>query len=126
MLAGDPDHIGERIVLRFLELWESGASRDVFTAMIRSAVTHDKAASMVRELITRRLVGPLTDSLNVSQPDLRATLVGSQLVGLAMVRYVTRVEPLASLRREQVARVLGPNVQRLLTADLEAAESPEA
>jgi AcrR family transcriptional regulator len=118
-VTGNPDRVGERIVLRFLEAWETGASREVFTAMIRSAVTHEQAADMVRELITRRLVGPVTVALRVPHPELRATLVGAQLVGLAMVRYVTRVEPLASLDRERAARVVGPSVQRYLTGELD-------
>jgi AcrR family transcriptional regulator len=120
-ITGDPGRVGERIVLRFLEAWEAGTSREVFTAMIRSAVTHERAADMVRDLITRRLVGPVTAALRVPHPELRATLVGSQLVGLAMVRYVTRVEPLASLGREQAARVVGPCVQRYLTGELHPA-----
>lgn len=119
IIEGDPERVGERIVLRFLLSWETGTSREVFRAMIRSAVTHDRAAEMIRDLITRRLVGPVTRALRVPYPDLRATLVGSQLVGLAMVRYVTRVEPLASLDREAAARVVGPNVQRYLTGELE-------
>ncbi len=121
IVEGDPERVGERIVRRFLEAWETGTSREVFTAMIRSAVTHEKAADMVRELITRRLVGPVTVALRVPHPELRATLVGSQLVGLAMVRYVTRVEPLASLDREVAARVVGPSVQRYLTGELDPA-----
>ncbi|MEI6449512.1 MAG: TetR family transcriptional regulator [Actinomycetes bacterium] len=119
IVTGDPERMGERIVLRFLELWEAGTNREVFTAMIRSAVTHEKAAAMVRDLITRRLVGPVTQALHVLHPELRATLVGSQLLGLAMVRYVTRVEPLASLDRVTVARVMGANVQRYLSGDLD-------
>jgi hypothetical protein len=74
---------------------------------------------MVRALITERLVGPVTRALDVPRPDLRATLVGSQLLGLAMVRYVTRVEPLAALDRRAAARIVGPNVQRYLVDDLD-------
>ena len=118
-VAGDPERIGERIVLGFLEIWESGTSREVFLAMIRSAVTHETAAEMVRELITRRLVGPVTRALRVPHPELRAILIGAQLLGLAMVRYVTRVEPLAGLDRGTVARVTGPHVQRYLVDDLD-------
>lgn len=126
IVAGDPGRTGERIVLRFLEIWESGGSRQVFTAMIRSAATHDAAAAMVRELITRRLVGPVTVALRVPHPRLRATLVGTELVGLAMVRYVVRLEPLASLDRTVVAGVVGPNVQRYLTGDLPPEGLPAA
>lgn len=119
MVAGDVARTGERIVLRFLEIWESGTSRDVFLAMIRSAVTHETAATMVRDLITQRLVGPVTRELRVPHPELRATLIGSQLLGLAMVRYVTRVDPLATLERSAAARIVGPNIQQYLMGPLD-------
>jgi hypothetical protein len=50
--------------------------------------------------------------------DLRATLVGTQLVGLAMARYIVKVDPIASADREVLVRAIGPTLQRYLTGDL--------
>jgi hypothetical protein len=44
--------------------------------------------------------------------------VATQMVGLMMVRYVVRLEPLASAEPEDVVRLISPNVQRYLTGDL--------
>ena len=49
---------------------------------------------------------------------LRATLAASQLVGLAMVRYVVRVEPLASADHDTIVAALAPTIERYLTAEL--------
>ncbi len=49
---------------------------------------------------------------------LRATLVGSQLLGLAVMRYVGRIEPLASASIDELVAAIGPTVQRYLTEDL--------
>ena len=47
-----------------------------------------------------------------------ATLVGSQVVGLAMVRYLLRLEPLASASVDHLVEVMGPIVQHYLTEPL--------
>jgi hypothetical protein len=54
--------------------------------------------------------------------DLRATLVGTQLVGLAMARYIVKIEPITSADREVLARAIGPTLQRYLTGDLGGSE----
>ncbi|MET0477573.1 MAG: TetR/AcrR family transcriptional regulator, partial [Actinomycetota bacterium] len=51
---------------------------------------------------------------------LRATLVGSQIIGLAMARYIVKVEPLASAPAAQVVASIGPTLQRYLTGDIAA------
>lgn len=59
--------------------------------------------------------------LSVTSPRERATLAGSQLVGLAMIRYVLRLEPIASASIDRLAEVVGPTIQRYLTGPLQSA-----
>ena len=47
---------------------------------------------------------------------LRAMLAATNLVGIAMLRYIMRVPPLSSLGVEAVVRLVGPAVHRFLTA----------
>jgi hypothetical protein len=61
------------------------------------------------------VLGRLARALELDQPQLRAALVASQLVGLAMIRYVVKVEPLASARSDDLVAWLGPTLQRYLT-----------
>ena len=62
-----------------------------------------------------RDLGRLAAAIQLDRPQLRATLVASQLIGIAMLRYVVKVEPLASARSDEVATWVGPVVQRYLT-----------
>jgi hypothetical protein len=62
------------------------------------------------------------DRLRVDQPELRADLVVSQLLGLGLVRYVLRFDPLASAPPEQVIEWIAPTVQRYLTGKLEPSQ----
>jgi hypothetical protein len=87
-------------------------------AMLRSATTNDRAMDMIRELLAREVFGPITQTLGVPDAQLRATLVASQLVGLAIIRFVGRLEPLASASVDEVVAAVGPTVQRYLTGEI--------
>jgi AcrR family transcriptional regulator len=124
VLADEPDRIGQRIVEVFLSVWDHAADRSPLLALIRSAVGDERAAAMLREFITEEVLGQLARRLGSPDARLRATLVGSQLIGLAMARYIIRVEPLASAPAAELAAAVGPTVQRYLTGDVAAAPGP--
>jgi AcrR family transcriptional regulator len=118
LLDGPRDELGERFVRLVLELWETPAVRPLLLGVVRSATTDPVAAAMLRQLLAE---GPfLALARAIDQPDaaLRATLAGSQLIGLALARYVVAVEPLASAPPEVLVRALAPTLQRYFTGDL--------
>jgi AcrR family transcriptional regulator len=117
LLASGLDGLGERIVRRFLGVWDSSRG-GALIGIVRSVSNHEQSARMMREFITTVLFGRLARGLGIDRPDLRAALCGSQIVGLAMVRYVIRLEPLASADPDTVAAALGPTLQRYLTEPL--------
>jgi AcrR family transcriptional regulator len=112
--TGGTGDLGERLLRLFLRLWEGRDTSPLF-ALIRSASDNEHAATALREFITREVVGRVARAIEADQPELRATLCGSQIVGLAMVRYVVRVEPLASADPEEVVAWIAPTLQRYLT-----------
>jgi hypothetical protein len=71
---------------------------------------------MLRQFLTREVVGRVAASLDLDRPELRASLAASHLVGLAFVRYVVRLEPVASADRETLVAEVGPTIQRYFTA----------
>lgn len=117
LLAEGIDGLGERLVRFYLSLWESDAGPAMLT-VLRSALSQDDAAELLRGFVGREVIGRLAAELDRDRPQLRATLVGSQLVGLAMVRYVIRVEPLCSATIDQVVSAVAPTIQRYLSADV--------
>lgn len=116
--AAGPDQLGATIVRTFLEAWEPPETRVRMLAMLRSAMTNETAMGMIRDLLVREVFGPITATLGVSDATLRAELVGSQLVGLAIMRFVGRIEPLASASVDELVAAVGPTVQRYLTGDI--------
>jgi hypothetical protein len=73
---------------------------------------------MMREFVSRVILGRVVSTVAPDRPELRAALCGTQVVGLGMVRYVIRLEPLASADHDTVVAAIAPNLQRYLTGDL--------
>jgi hypothetical protein len=80
-------------------------------------VRNEFAAKLLREFITtqvmRRVLGHL--DLDPAEVPTRASLVASQILGMAMMRYVIKLEPLASATPDAVAAAVGPTLQRYIS-----------
>lgn len=121
IFGGDREQTGRRLADFLLATLEDPDARRRITGLVRAAASEPEAADMVRALITREVFARIVDALAVDDGDLRASLVGSQVVGLVMARYIVGIEPLASLPAATVAAALAPNLQRYLTGPLDAA-----
>lgn len=118
LTAGPEDDLGPRVVRAFLGVWDRPDTSARLRAVVRSALTDERAARMLREFLLEALLVPLAGRVAPDHVRLRASLVGSQLVGLATLRFVLAVEPLASAPRVTLEAALGPTVQRYLTGPL--------
>lgn len=106
--------MGERLIRTFLDSWDP--HRDVFSALIRTTLgSSDPAAAPVLQMVRNVIITRLRDLLEGDDSELRATLVAGEIIGLSALRYVVRLEPLASSPSTTVARWYGPTVQELMT-----------
>lgn len=119
LLAPGIDGLGERLVRTFVGVWDSPEGRHL-VGLLRSLVGDREATAMMREFFAHEIVGKLLSSLQMDEPRRRAGLVASQLFGLALIRYVLRLEPLASASPDDLGAWVGPTLQRYLAARLEA------
>ncbi|MFC7308274.1 TetR family transcriptional regulator [Streptomyces monticola] len=110
-----PEGVGERLARFFFGIWENPATRAPMLAVIRSAVTHEAAAKVLRTFVLRRLLERVAVDLDVPEPKFRAELAASHMIGIAFVRYVVKVEPLASVDKEEIIAMVAPTLQRYLT-----------
>lgn len=118
LLAGGLDGLGERVVLTFVSTWDGVPGQGPMLALLRSAVTDEGSAASLRAFLSRAVLGPLAAAAGAEHPELRAALAASQVVGLAVARYVLRLEPLASLEASDLARAVGPTLDRYLAGPL--------
>ncbi|GAA5079202.1 AcrR family transcriptional regulator [Thermocatellispora tengchongensis] len=117
-IDGDPAGLGERLVRRYLGLWEDPATGWRMYALLHSAASAPPAADLIRNFMVAEMLIPMTRYLRCDHAETRALLAASQLVGLGMVRYALKIEPLSALPREQLIACVAPTLQRYLTGDL--------
>jgi AcrR family transcriptional regulator len=115
MLEDGLDGLGERLTRFYLSMWEGPETRDGVAGILRSAFSHEDAAALLRGFLGSEVFGRLVPSLDGEDAALRVELAGSHLIGIAIARYVVRVEPLASADPDAIVAAVGPTIQRYLT-----------
>ncbi|MGW0701904.1 TetR/AcrR family transcriptional regulator [Streptomyces sp. NPDC002867] len=115
ILGTSTEGIGERLARYFIGVWENPATRAPLLAIIRSALTYEAAATVLRGFVLRRLLERVAGDLDVPDPTFRAELAASHMIGIAILRYVIKAEPLASVDTEEIVRMVAPTLQRYLT-----------
>lgn len=118
LVAGGREGLGERVVRTFLVLWDATPGQGPMLALLRSAVSDEQSAASLRDLLSRAVLRPLATAAQADDADLRAALAASQVVGLAVARYVVRLEPVTSASVDVLAAALGPTLDRYLTGPL--------
>lgn len=107
------DQVGAAVVAYFLDRWERD---DTFMALLRAAMTHEAAEKRVRSILGAQvapMIGALSD--DPARAPARAMLVASQLLGMALCRYVFRMPAAVGMSRADVIAWLGPTIQRYAT-----------
>lgn len=105
------DELGARLVGHFLDRWEGD---EVLIVLLRSATTNAEAAQRMRQLFAAQLLPAITRLAPHDAP-LRAGLIATQMLGMALCRLVLELPPVAALSRDEVVAWLGPTIQRYLT-----------
>ncbi|MFF8314975.1 TetR/AcrR family transcriptional regulator [Streptomyces lydicus] len=114
-LAGGGADVGERMARFMFGVWENPVTRQPLLAIMRSALTNDTAAGVLRGLVARRMLQRVAGELTVPDPEFRAQLAAGHLIGIAVLRYVIKMDPLASAEVEEIIAMVAPALQRYLT-----------
>jgi AcrR family transcriptional regulator len=115
LLDEGSDHVGERLVRRFIERWDAGDTFEPLLTVWRSAAVQPLARKLLHDTLAGPLAGRVAAEFGVDDAVLRVELVASHLMGLAFARYQLRIEPMASTSVDDLVAWIGPTVQRYLT-----------
>lgn len=115
---GDPAQSGERLARALLTHWESPEIKPQLESLIRSARSFDGATGALCDFLGAETLLPVTAALGHGKPELRASLVGTQLLGIAYMRLVLRAEPLVSMGTEEIVACVAETCQSYLTERL--------
>jgi AcrR family transcriptional regulator len=129
--AGSSADLGDRLIRTALGFWDNAGVRATFLGLLRSALTSEQAAVMLREFISEAVLAPVARAALAADPastpadaadaEYRAGMVASQVVGLAITRYLLALGPVASASLDDLAATIGPTLQRYLTGDIRPA-----
>ncbi|MBM4208026.1 MAG: TetR/AcrR family transcriptional regulator [Gammaproteobacteria bacterium] len=112
--AVDSNQIGEALVRHFLSQWEDGANSGL-TILLRSAASNEYAAEKLRAVFVEQVMPGIASVGGRAGAAERAGLVSSQLLGLALCRYVLKLPPLVTMHRESIIKQVGKTIQRYVT-----------
>lgn len=112
ILDGPRASAGERLVRAFLGFWGTAQSREPFLALLRSVATNEEAAAMMRDFMDKEVLAQVADALEVERVRLAAT--AAQLMGLALLRYIVAVPPLAEATDDELVALVAPAIQHYL------------
>ncbi len=112
LLVADTDDLGTQLAETFFGVWEQEEARTALLGILRSAMGGENQAVVAfRQFLTSVMMSQLAPKIGGEDARLRALLMASQLVGIAMTRYVMRLEPIASASIEEVVGLVAPRLQ---------------
>jgi AcrR family transcriptional regulator len=114
VLAGAPAGFGHRLAASFFAVWEDPARRAPLQAMLVSAASNETARELLQRFVTAQVVARVASVSRREDATLRAELVGSQLIGAALVRYVYRIPPMCDVAVHEVVKPIGAAIQEYL------------
>ena len=118
LFAGEQDQtpraFAETLVRSYLRFVDSDQSRNAILALVRSAVSNEKAAAMLREFLTAELLPVIAARTGHENAPLRASLVAAQLMGLAMLRHVVRLDQVARATPDEIVALVAPVIEHYL------------
>jgi AcrR family transcriptional regulator len=112
ILDGGSAGLGERLARVFFQQWDDAATWGSLLAVLRSALTHAESATLLRQFLRDQLLRRLANVLEGADRDLRVELAAAHLLGVAIVRHLLQLEPLASASVDDLAARLGPALDR--------------
>ncbi|BCI51191.1 TetR family transcriptional regulator [Mycolicibacterium litorale] len=105
------DDVGPRLVAHFVDRWERD---EALVVLLRAAATNTVAAEKMAEIFTTQLL-PTVTAAGADDPLRSAGLIATQMLGLALCRYVLALPPVTAMSCPEIEHWLGPTVQRYLT-----------
>lgn len=118
IFTGSVNQVGRRTLYLLITTWDA-AGGGPFAASAVASTGLAKTAEIVQSMFIGPIFNPLLKMLGADTVAVRASLCASQLVGLGIMRYGVRSEPLHSMTVEQLVDAIGPTLQRYLVGKID-------
>jgi AcrR family transcriptional regulator len=116
-----PGELGGQLVRQMLLNWGNPEHEPLLRAVMQIAGNEPATREKLRRIIERSMMGPSAQALSEDERLLRSSLIAAQLMGLAFMRFVWKIEPLASMDDDDIVTAIAPTIQRYLDGDIHPA-----
>jgi AcrR family transcriptional regulator len=115
VLTSPPENLGDALATAFFAVWDTPTGHQRLRAILTTAPADPPILRALAEFIGTTVLGTVAAQLSVDYPAQRATLAGTQLVGVMVGRAVIGIEPLASMPPREVIAWVAPGLTHVLT-----------
>ncbi len=113
--------LAEDLMRRMLRNWEDPAHGPVLRSVLQIAGNEPAIREKLRFIIEHSLMGPAAEALGEPERLLRSGLIATQMMGLAFMRFVWKIEPIATMSEDDLVGAMAPTIQRYLDGDIGSA-----
>ncbi|MGZ4562417.1 MAG: TetR/AcrR family transcriptional regulator [Mycobacterium sp.] len=114
-----PKHeLGRQLLRTVLDTWTDEEVGPILRAVVLTAAHEEKTREKLRLIVERGLIGGSTLGADEDERLRRSGLIATQLIGFALLRYVWKIEPIASMPEDEVVAAMAPNLQRYVEGDI--------
>ena len=110
--------LAEQLVRRTLRNWEDPDHGPVLRAVLQIAGNEPATREKLRIMTEQSMLGPAAQALDEPERMARSSLIASQLMGLAFMRYVWKIEPIATMTEDDLVTAIAPTIQRYLSGNI--------
>jgi AcrR family transcriptional regulator len=107
----DRTQVGSSLVRHFLERWEGD---EALVILLRSSATNGEAAQRMHKIFGTQLQPLVATLAPAGESGVRAGLIATQILGMALCRFVLRLPPVVGMTQDEIVEWLGPTIQRYL------------
>lgn len=112
-----PD-LGAALLRLMLGAWGDDEIGPVLRSVLQTAAHEQSTREKLRRVVEGQLMGVAQLGADEHDRKVRSGLVSSQIMGLAMMRYIWQIEPVATMTEEELVAAVAPNLQRYIEGDL--------
>jgi AcrR family transcriptional regulator len=116
LTATEHGELGKALVAHFLDRWEDDEALKV---LLRASTTNADAVARMHQIFADQLQ-PTVATLVANAASVRAGLIATQILGLALCRYVLRLPAIEAMSRDEIVSLIGPTVQRYFDTPIES------
>ena len=112
------DQLGAALITLLLASWADDEIGPTLRAILQTAAHEPATREKLRRVVEGSLMGVSGLGTDERERLVRSGLISSQMMGFALMRYVWKIEPIASMTDAEAIAAITPNLQHYVDGDL--------